>query len=245
MQPVWEPITAANDRDHCAFHLIKGVFAGCKNCILAYETHQGKLPRTYALLPACVDDYPESDTIVWFIEVFVESLDLAAVGFDRALPKATGRPGYDPSDLLKLYIYGSLNRARQPVPEGQWRGSARGCCGPALLKIEDIQDYGAAGVAPYAPKPLRGSAVKNGVFTKEELHYDPDAEILIYPHRQLAPKYKRKIRDNAAVIFVNTKACKACILRARCSNAACRKVMRNANDGRPTGRTAPKSDRQL
>ena len=47
-----------------------------------------------------------------FIEAFVDSLDLATAGFNRTLPKATGRPGYNPSDLLKLYIYGYLNRVR-------------------------------------------------------------------------------------------------------------------------------------
>lgn len=53
------------------------------------------------LLPACVDDYVGLDNVVRFIEAFVESLDLAAAGFERACPKATGRPGYGPSDLLK------------------------------------------------------------------------------------------------------------------------------------------------
>jgi transposase len=64
------------------------------------------------LLPAWVDDYVGPDNVVRFIETFVDSLDLAAAGFDRAVPKTTGRPGYDPSDLLKLYIYGYLNRVR-------------------------------------------------------------------------------------------------------------------------------------
>ena len=51
------------------------------------------------------------DNPVRFIDAFVDGLDLAAAGFERATPKATGRPGYDPADLLKLYIYG-LNRVR-------------------------------------------------------------------------------------------------------------------------------------
>ena len=63
-------------------------------------------------MPACVYDYVGFDNVVRFIEAFVESLDLVAACFDRALPKATGRPGYDPRDLLKLYIYGYLNRVR-------------------------------------------------------------------------------------------------------------------------------------
>ena len=66
------------------------------------------------LLPDTVDDYvgPGPDNPVRFIDAFVDSLDLAGAGFERAEPKETGRPGYDPSDLLKLYIYGYLNRVR-------------------------------------------------------------------------------------------------------------------------------------
>ena len=58
------------------------------------------------------DDYVGRDNPVRFIDAFVDGLDLAAAGFERAAPKATGRPGYDPADLLKLYIYGYLNRVR-------------------------------------------------------------------------------------------------------------------------------------
>src|SRR5512133_1525248 len=64
------------------------------------------------LLPEAVDDYVGSDNPVRFIDVFVDGLDLAAAGFGRVTPKVTGRPAYAPGDLLKLYIYGYLNRVR-------------------------------------------------------------------------------------------------------------------------------------
>src|SRR5215212_5929798 len=64
------------------------------------------------LLPEAVDDYVGADNPVRFIEAFVDGLDLAALGFIGTVPKATGRPGYAPADLLKLYIYGYLNRVR-------------------------------------------------------------------------------------------------------------------------------------
>ena len=64
------------------------------------------------LLPEAVDDYVGPDNPVRFIEAFVDGLDLGSAGFVRVQPKATGRPGYDPADLLKLYIYGYLNRIR-------------------------------------------------------------------------------------------------------------------------------------
>src|SRR5947208_9137046 len=64
------------------------------------------------LLPEAVDDYVGSDNRVRFIDAFVDGLDLAAASFSRVEPKVTGRPGYAPADLLKLYIYGYLNRVR-------------------------------------------------------------------------------------------------------------------------------------
>jgi len=64
------------------------------------------------LLPESLDDYVGPDNPVRFIDAFVDGLDLAAAGFVDVEPKETGRPGYAPADLLKLYIYGYLNRTR-------------------------------------------------------------------------------------------------------------------------------------
>jgi transposase len=64
------------------------------------------------LLPASVEDYVAADNPVRFIGAFVDDLDLGIAGFQRTQPKATGRPGYDPADMLKLYLYGYLNRVR-------------------------------------------------------------------------------------------------------------------------------------
>jgi len=76
-------------------------------------THISGFERSQILLlPEAVDDYVSADNPVRFIDAFVDELDLAAAGFARVAPKATGRPGYSPADLLKLYIYGYLNRVR-------------------------------------------------------------------------------------------------------------------------------------
>jgi transposase len=64
------------------------------------------------LLPECLDDWVSEDNPVHVIEAFVEALDLLAVGFEGAIAKATGRPSYHPAVLLKLYIYGYLNRVQ-------------------------------------------------------------------------------------------------------------------------------------
>ena len=64
------------------------------------------------LLPGCLDDWVHEDNPVHVIEVFVEALDLGALGFAGVTPAATGRPAYHPAGLLKLYIYGYLNRVQ-------------------------------------------------------------------------------------------------------------------------------------
>jgi transposase len=64
------------------------------------------------LLPDCVDDYVGTDNSVRVIEAFVDQLDLRAMGFESVDPEATGRPAYHPSVMLKIYIYGYLNRVQ-------------------------------------------------------------------------------------------------------------------------------------
>jgi transposase len=64
------------------------------------------------LFPECLEDWINEDNPVRVIDVFVEELDLAELGFARVDPKVTGRPSYHPSVLLKLYIYGYLNRVQ-------------------------------------------------------------------------------------------------------------------------------------
>ena len=64
------------------------------------------------LLPECLDDWIDEENPVRVIDAFVERLELADLGFDGVEAAATGRPAYHPSVLLKLYIYGYLNRVQ-------------------------------------------------------------------------------------------------------------------------------------
>lgn len=62
------------------------------------------------LLPPSLDEYVDEENPVRAVDVFVDELDLAELGFERTSAAATGRPGYHPSTMLKIYIYGYLNR---------------------------------------------------------------------------------------------------------------------------------------
>ncbi len=68
-----------------------------------------------ALLPAAIEDYVAADAPVRVIDAFVDGLDVNGLGFGRSVPAATGRPRYDPRDLLKLYVYGYLSEVAHRV----------------------------------------------------------------------------------------------------------------------------------
>src|SRR5436305_14446214 len=71
---------------------------------------EGENRSQATLLPEYLDDYIAEDNPVRAVDAFVDELDLKALGFQGADPAVTGRPSYHPSVLLKLYIYGYLNR---------------------------------------------------------------------------------------------------------------------------------------
>jgi transposase len=77
---------------------------------MAYIEGEGRNQGT--LFPVVLDELVPPDHMCRVIDAFVEGLDIAKLGFERAHPAETGRPGYDPRALLKLYLYGYLNQIR-------------------------------------------------------------------------------------------------------------------------------------
>jgi transposase len=73
---------------------------------------EGEERSQVTLLPECLDDYIAEDNPIRVVDVFVEELQLQELGFEGAEPAATGRPSYHPAVLLKIYIYGYLNRVQ-------------------------------------------------------------------------------------------------------------------------------------
>lgn len=73
---------------------------------------EGQDRQQVTLMPECLDDYIADENPVRIIDAFVDELNLVSLGFDRAAPAATGRPSYHPAILLKIYIYGYLNRVQ-------------------------------------------------------------------------------------------------------------------------------------
>ena len=73
---------------------------------------QGPSRHQSTLFPQVLDELIPQDHPVRVVDAFVDSLDLGALEFDKVQPAATGRPPYDPGDMLKLYVYGDLNQVR-------------------------------------------------------------------------------------------------------------------------------------
>ncbi len=73
---------------------------------------QGTDRHAVIQFPPTLDDYIAVDNPVRVIDAFVDQLDLQTLGFTRVVAARTGRPAYQPGDLMKLYIYGYLNRTR-------------------------------------------------------------------------------------------------------------------------------------
>lgn len=115
---------------------------------------EGRDRRQSFLLPECLDDYVCEDNPVRVIDAFVDELDFATLGFERAVPADTGRPGYHPAVLLKLYVYGYLNRipsSRRLEREAQRNVELMwltGCLAPDFKTIADFRrDNGPAIIA--------------------------------------------------------------------------------------------------
>jgi len=67
---------------------------------------QGEVRFQATLFSVVLDDFVAADHLCRVIDAFVEMLAMSELGFERAMAAETGRPGYDPRDMLKLYLYG-------------------------------------------------------------------------------------------------------------------------------------------
>jgi transposase len=105
---------------------------------------QGECRAQSILLPEALDDYVTETNPVRVVDVFVDELDLGKVGFEGVEPAATGRPGYHPAVLLKLYIYGYLNRvqsSRRLEKEAQRNVELMWLTGRLMPDFKTIADF--------------------------------------------------------------------------------------------------------
>jgi len=105
---------------------------------------QGECRNQGTLLPERLDDYIADANPVRVVDVFVDELDLGQLGFEGVEPAATGRPAYHPASLLKIYIYGYLNRiqsSRQLEKEAQRNVELMWLTGRLMPDFKTIADF--------------------------------------------------------------------------------------------------------
>ncbi|MEO0821946.1 MAG: transposase, partial [Pseudomonadota bacterium] len=100
------------------------------------------------------------------------------------------------------------------------------------FKIEDIEACETAGITPLVPKPVRGSAAADGLYTKDRFRYDAEADTYTCPADQILRfRGHRPVREGVRLaVYANSRACKECALKTRCTNAAGRVVTRYENE---------------
>ncbi len=99
------------------------------------------------------------------------------------------------------------------------------------FKIEDIEACEKAGMTPYVPQPQRGPAVAKGLFRKDEFNYDAARDVYICPAGQtLSCNHESTLCELKRFHYTNPEACKACLLRTRCTTSSHRQVTRLENE---------------
>ncbi len=105
---------------------------------------QGECRTQSILLPEALDDYVSETNPVRVVDVFVDELDLGKLGFEGVTPAATGRPAYHPEVLLRIYIYGYLNRiqsSRRLEREAQRNVELMWLTGRLMPDFKTIADF--------------------------------------------------------------------------------------------------------
>lgn len=121
---------------------------------------QGESRSQCTLLPECLDDYITENNPVRVVDVFVDELDLGKLGFEGVAPAATGRPAYHPAILLKLYIYGYLNRiqsSRRLEKESQRNVELMWLTGRLMPDFKAIANFRKAPAATQIPPVMATS----------------------------------------------------------------------------------------
>jgi len=157
---------------------------------------QGADRQQTTLLPECLDDWVGESNPVRAVDVFVDALELRDLGFDGVDPAATGRPAYHPSPMLKLYIYGYLNRVQSSrrlereagrnlevmwltgrlVPDHKTIADFRKDNGPAIKKVcaRFVELCRKMGLLAKASVAIDGSKVQGREQSRQQLHARQD-----------------------------------------------------------------------
>src|SRR5215213_10660295 len=176
---------------------------------------EGEDRRQATLLPDCLDDDVAEDNPVRVVEVFIDELDLAALGFAGMVPEVTGRPSYHPATLLKIYLYGYLNR----IQRGYYHG-------------EEVLACEGTGILPCIPKIQTSGNAKRGLFTVADFIYDTEKDRYTCPAGEHLTRGKvRSDRQDTIDHYRNLTACPTCALKSKCTPDKMKRLKRWEHEG--------------
>lgn len=182
---------------------------------------QGDHRGQSALLPESLDDYVSDTNPVRVVDVFVDELDLVNLGFDSAIPADTGRPGYHPAILLKIYIYGYLNRiqsSRRLEREAQRNVELMWLTGRLIPDFKTI--------ANFRPKPMTSGARADGRFNNDAFIYDAvKNEYICSAGEALIWRYTTVEKGLTLHRYWSSK-CRGCAMKPQCTPSTERGVRR-------------------
>lgn len=198
-----------------------------------------------ALIPTSLEECIEESNPVRVVDAFIDELDLGALGFTGVVPAAMGRPPYHPATMLKLSLYGYLDRVQS---SRQLEREAKRNVEVMWLTRRLAPDFKTI-VNPYVPKPRTSNARAEGRFDKEDFDYlaendayrcpaGKNADVSLHEHPRRAERahllHERMWRLPAQVTLHHGQgaACAAVGARAR-----------RRCDARATGRDARRDDR--
>ncbi|MHC8402211.1 transposase [Pseudomonas sp. MDT1-17] len=194
---------------------------------------QGENRSQSALFPLSLDELIPDDHLVRVIEAYIALLDFEQLGFDKARPKATGRPSYDPADLLKLYLYGYFQRIRSSRRlEAECRRNVEvmwllGRLAPDFKTIADFRRDNSAAFTATCRAFVRFCR-QAGLIAGELVAIDGSKfQAVASSRKHLTLK---QLNKGDRIYQATISDCGKCPLKSRCTKAKRRYLMRHAHE---------------
>ena len=186
------------------------------------------------LFPELLDDYISEESSIRVIDMFVDNLDLAKLEF-KTISAKTGRPGYHPSIMLKLFIYGYLNciqSSRRLEREsgrnvelmwllGRLSPDFKTIADKGYYSALDIKDAQDAGMTALVPKGDTSDSEKKGIFNRSLFEYNANKDVYICPASQELTHRLTGVEKGITIkrYFLDVMTCRDCHLKPQCSTS--------------------------
>jgi len=206
---------------------------------MGYVQGEGRTQAT--LFPVTLEELIPDDHVCRVIDTFVDRLDMAGLGFERAEAAETGRPGVDAEHALivaqQVTVQAGDNGSLQPMAE-----AAQAATGGPAQPINVVADAGysngeqaeaceAKGILPHVPANRGVNSRGDGtLFDRTEFTYQPESDTFLCPAGQTLARKQLMRKDRAVLYAAQPEVCGACPLKSRCTVSPRRIVTRHLHE---------------